>query len=58
MEQRCNIIKKGKRQYSKCLVGTWVDDKNYRDSEEESYGGPEASGKLHEGGEPKLSLKE
>lgn len=41
-----------------CPAGTWVDDNNYRDSEEESHGGPEASRKLHEGGEPELSLKE
>lgn len=41
-----------------CPAGTWVDGNNYRDSEEESHGGPEASWKLHEGGEPELSLKE
>ena len=35
-----------------------MDEKNCRDSEEESYGGPEASGKLHEGDGPELSLKE
>ena len=42
----------------KCQARTWVDEKNCRDSEEESHGGPETSGKFHEGDEPELSLRE